>query len=648
VRFVWAVVAFVLATLLIGAGIAQRTIFMGPTSQQTQLEVEQPSPYVLVDGAVLRENPGQQTLLIHGDGDLFAAYGRTADLEAWLSDASYTEISLKSDGAPKSTLVEPVAAESDEATEADATPTPEPTEDASTEEPAAAEPGRSPVGSDLWLDSFSEQDLLVTDMQLPEGMSVLIAKDGTEDAPTDIAVSWPLDSSTPWVGPLIAAGAAVLLFGLVMYVLAIRHQRRGRGPRRKGLGPLPATEPISVMPADERKQIESPSADPAPEEPSTPSTESESASDKGSSPQKSERRVTTKRRARLVLPALGITAVMLAGCSSDSWPQISEATPTPSPSETVITPDNQKPPAVTEAQASRILQEIVTTLDEADAANDIELAGTRLEGPALAARATEYTLRAALPDRAAPASIPTETIEVLLPQATDAWPRTVLALTKDKSDDTVPPVILTMTQADPWSAYKVSNVAEMQASTEVPQLAPAWLGTSLITESAEAFLTLSPAELAGAFSDLVDAGTASEYRADFDEATIALAESISSSRGAVTQALIDNGASETSSAVFDIEPGDDLPIALATLDSGAIVAVSLIDSETITPTSEDAVIRFGENAEAKTLTGVEESAKGVVTTYGLQLFFSVPSQGSTQQIRLLAVHQDILNVEVIK
>lgn len=649
-RFVWAVVAFVLATLLIGAGIAQRTIFMGPTSQQTQLEVEQSSPFVLVDGAVLREHPGQQTLLIHGDGDLFAAYGRTADLEAWLSDTAYTAIGLEDDGALTSTLVEPAIAESDEPSESDATPTPAPTDDASTEEPIAAEPGRNPVGSDLWLDSFSEQDLLVTDMQLPEGMSVLIASDGTEDAPTDIAVSWPLDSSTPWVGPLIAAGSAVLLFGLVMYVLAIRHQRRGRGPRRKGPGPLPATEPISVVPAEERKQIEAASDDSAPEaeaeaEAGAPS---EPSSEKGSSPQKSERRAVTKRRARLVLPVLGITAAMLAGCSSDSWPQISEATPTPSPSETIVTPENQKPPAVTEAQASRILQEIATTLDEADAAADIELATTRLEGPALAARTTEYTLRAALPDREAPASIPTETIEVLLPQATDSWPRTVLALTKDKSDDTVPPVILTMTQADPWSAYKVSNIAEMQASTEVPQLAPAWLGTSLITESAEAFLTLSPAELAGAFSDLVDAGTASEYRSDFDDATIALAESISESRGAVTQALIDNGASETSSAEFDIEPSDDLPIALATLDSGAIVAVSLIDSETVIPTSEDAVIRFGENAEAKTLTGVEEAAKGVVTTYGLQLFFSVPSQGSTQQIRLLAVHQDILNVEVIK
>ncbi|MGP6171907.1 glycosyl transferase [Microbacterium sp. A204] len=644
-RFVWAVVAFVLATLLIGAGIAQRTVFMGPTAQQAELNVEQPSPFVLVDGAVLRENPGQQTLLIRGDGDLFAAYGRTADLEAWLADATYTSITLDKAGATKSALVEPVAdAESDAPGESDATPTHAPTGDASTESPAAGEPGRSPVGSDLWLDSFSEQDQLITDMQLPEGMSVLIAKDGTEDAPTDIVVSWPLDASTPWVGPLIAAGGAVLLFGLVMYVLAIRHQRRGRGPRRKGPGPLPATEPISVMPAEDRERIEAAPTDAAPEppEPSDPSAE------KGSAPEKNERRVLTPRRARLVLPALGVTALMLAGCSSDSWPQISEATPSPSPTETVITPDNQKPPAVTEAQASRILEEISTTLEEADAAGDIELAGTRLEGPALAARETEYKLRAALPDRALPAKIPTETIEVLLPQATDSWPRTVLALSKDKSDDTVPPVILTMTQADPWAPYKVSNIAEMQASTEVPQLAPAWLGTSLITESAEAFLTLSPDELAGAFADLVDAGDASEYRADFDPATIELAESIVASRGAVTQALIDNGAAETSSAAFDIAPSADLPVALATLDSGAIVAVSLVDSETITPTSADAVIRFGENAEAKTLTGVEESANGVVTTYGLQLFFSVPSQGSTQQIRLLAVHQDILNVEVIK
>lgn len=622
-RFVWAVVAFVMATLLIGAGIAQRTIFMGPSAQQMEVSVEDPTPFVLVDGEVLRENPGQQTLLVRGDGDIFAAYGRTADMEAWLSDATYTSVVLD-DGTPTSAVVEPDAADEDAETDPDAD---------------ATEPGRSPFGSDLWLDSFSEQDQLITDMQLPDGMSVLIAKDGTESAPDDIVISWPLGNSTPWVGPLIVAGGAVLLFGLVMYVLAIRHQRRGRGPRRKGPGALPATEPIdlSVKPAPVREALEP--TDPAGDDAAQPAD---------AKPEKSERRALSTRRRLLALPALGLTALLFAGCSSDSWPQFGAASPTPSPTPTVVAPENQKPPAVTESQASRILQEVSSTLAEADAAVDIELAGTRLEGTALSARATDYALRATLTDRPLPLTIPTEVIEVLLPQATDAWPRTVLLLSKSKSDDTVPPVILTMTQADPWAKYKVSNIAEMQASTEVPELAPAWLGTSLITENAAAFLTIAPEELAAAFADVVDAGDSSEFHAAFDPVAITLAESIKSSRDAVTQALVDNGAAETSSAAFDVVPASDPPVGMATLDSGAIVAVSLIDSETITPTSADAVIRFGDNAEAKTLTGVEEASKGVVTTYGLQLFFSVPTQGSTEQIRLLAVHQDLLDVEVIK
>ncbi|MGO1852229.1 MAG: glycosyl transferase, partial [Microbacteriaceae bacterium] len=246
-RFVWAVVAFVLATLLIGAGIAQRTIFTGPSSQQQELSVEEPAAYVLVDGEVLRESPGQQTLLIRDDGDIFAAYGRTADMEAWLSDATYNAITLGEDGSPESRLVEPSADSESESGTPAPTPSADPDADGdAADEAAADEPGRNPEGSDLWLDSFTEQDQLITDMQLPEGMSVLIAKDGTEPAPADIVVSWPLNTSTPWVGPLITAGGAVLLFGLVMYVLAIRHQRRGRGPRRKGPGALPATEPIGL------------------------------------------------------------------------------------------------------------------------------------------------------------------------------------------------------------------------------------------------------------------------------------------------------------------------------------------------------------------------------------------------------------------
>ena len=72
-RFVWAVVAFVLAAALIGAGIAQRTIFMGPDSVQEKVQIEEPAPFILLDGDVLRAHPGAQTLLISGDGDIFSA-----------------------------------------------------------------------------------------------------------------------------------------------------------------------------------------------------------------------------------------------------------------------------------------------------------------------------------------------------------------------------------------------------------------------------------------------------------------------------------------------------------------------------------------------------------------------------------------------
>ena len=97
-RFVWAVVAFVLAAVLIGAGIAQRTIFMGPDTQKTQVEISEPAPFVLIDGDVLRANPGAQTLIVRGQGEIFGSYGRTADMKAWPADSDDNQVTLKKSG----------------------------------------------------------------------------------------------------------------------------------------------------------------------------------------------------------------------------------------------------------------------------------------------------------------------------------------------------------------------------------------------------------------------------------------------------------------------------------------------------------------------------------------------------------------------
>lgn len=656
-RFVWAVVAFVLAAALIGAGIAQRTIFMGPDSIAEKVQIEEPAPFILLDGDVLRAHPGAQTLLIRGDGDIFSAYGRTADMQAWLADSDYNQVTVDDDG---SFQVEHIAAPAADDTEADSGNTP--TEETTAEDAPDAAAGRDPVGSDLWLNSFTDADSLTLDnLRLPEGVSVLVAYDGSQSAPDDIVASWPLDTSTPAAGPLMVGGGILLLVGLILYVLGIRHQRRGRGPRRKGPGPLPVTEPIDVasLPAADRAAIERGTTDAQPrktdgdiqdaeivdesvgEKPDSADGETE-----GKSSMKAVRPVHRRRRI-LVVPILGLTAVLAAGCSSDSWPQLGAPEATPSPTPTVIAPENQKPPAVTEAQAERILGEISSTLTEADTNLDLDLAKTRIDGAALTARTTDYALRAAIADSPVPAAIPTDDVEVVLPEATDRWPRTTLLLSKSADDETVPPVLLTMTQQDPWSNYKVTNIAEMSADAVFPDVAAAWLGTALVPDDS-AFLSIAPGELAAAFADVVDTGEQSASSGLFDDLSQKLATSIRDSRQTVVQNLIDNGAAETSEVSFDMAPTDTPAVSMTTLDSGAIVGITLTDAETVKPTSADAVIRFGDNAKANALTGVSESAKGVVTTYEFQLFFSVPAQGSSEQIKLLASRQDLVSVEVIK
>ncbi|MFX6118611.1 hypothetical protein ABTE85_20350, partial [Acinetobacter baumannii] len=75
---------------------------------------------------------------------------------------------------------------------------------ASTATPSSdATTARTPVGSDLWLDEYQQTGSVSTTLQLPSDMSVLVASDGSAPAPTNITVTWPIDNSTPWAGPLI-------------------------------------------------------------------------------------------------------------------------------------------------------------------------------------------------------------------------------------------------------------------------------------------------------------------------------------------------------------------------------------------------------------------------------------------------------------
>lgn len=607
VRFVWAVAAFVLATVMIGAGIAQRTAVQGLKTETQTIAIEDSAPYVLIDGGVLSSHTGSQTLRAQGDGSIFAAYGRTDDMLAWLARTDFVRVQM--DG--EEVVTTPVAA-TDPAAEGTTS------EDSNADNDEAAE-ALSAVGSDLWIDELQQEDVLIAPLQLPADMSVLVATDGVAPAPSQMSITWPTGVTTPWAGPLIVGGGIMLAVGLVLYVLGVRHARRSRGPRRKGL-PMPVTEPIDVSEAQADKGVIS----------ATPT----------------RRQLSAGRRGFVVVPVVAISALLVSGCSADSWPQLPVG-PTPTPSETIIVPEGQDdPPAVTQAQAQRILANISQQVAVADEKNSAKQAAVRLDGPALAARTTNYKLRKELDDHEPLPAIRSGSVKMLLPEAFDGWPRAFFAVVEDP--DTAVATIMTVTQQDPWSDYKLSYVANLVADAQL-KVAPEYLGTRRVQPD-NPFLLIAPQDLAAAYSDVLDKGDDSEFAAFFDEESDTFRTSVAENRAARIEQFNKTG-SKTGKIAFTAAPGDQEPIAMSTLDSGAIVAVTVTENDTVTPTNDDAVIKVDGkpgNPVVKTLSGVSQSSTGFTTTYADQLFFFVPSQSSSERIRFLGYSSDILSAKVVK
>src|SRR5690606_8742257 len=395
--------------------------------------------------------------MVRGDDEVFAAYGRTGDMQSWLAEAEYNHVTLEKGEIVTSEVVPVVDTDA-----VDGEPTPAPTTSAT--DATAEAPGRDPAGPDLWLDEFSAGRALIAPLKLPETMSVLIASDGTAPAPSDISVSWPVDNSTPWAGPLLVLGGVLLVVGVLLWFLGIRHVRRSRGPRRKGLPPLPATEPIDLSVVEDGKGVISAAP--------------------------TRRAVGAAKRGFIAVPAVAVTALLFTGCTADAWPRIGgDPTPTPSASATVIVPEGQLPPAVTETQAGRILASLSETVAEADEAGDAGLAETRLTAAVLAERKTNYTLRSKISDHKPLTAIPSKPIATLLPQQSEGWPRSLMTIVYDEDDATVAPTIMMLTQADPWSNYKVAYLANLEASAELPKVAPVDIG-AIQVQPDSAFLVM--------------------------------------------------------------------------------------------------------------------------------------------------------------
>jgi hypothetical protein len=593
VRFVLAIVAFVVAAAMIGVGIAQRTVLAPPTQVSATATVTGGEPYTVIDGKVLNAHPGQQTLYVNGASKRFVAYGRTADVIAWLGSSRYASIRYNATtNALTSTIV-----------------TPKSTTDSATPADGATET-TNPAGSDLWLEEFSGANAGTIRMSVPSNISVIIASDGTHAAPNSVRLVWPLNGSTPWSGPLIVGGGILLLIGLGLYLWGLYNLRKSRGPRRSGpkmprLPKSPRYKPVRAL---------------------------ESTS-KG--------RRSIRRSAVAAVPTVIISALVLSGCSADYWPSFSSssspaatqtpgATASPNPQAGVIPPD------VTVPQLQKIVAKISAVTTDADTTLNAGALAARFTGPALALRTANYAIRAKTPSEPALPPIPAATLLATLPQATNVWPRIVETVIQNKSDPKQAPVALVLVQQTPRDNYMVNYAVSLEPDAKVPDLAPASIGSTLVPPDSK-LLLLPPEDIAAAYGDILLNGAKSKDFSLFE----AKGDTLRTAVGADYKASKIASVPATASLTFSSAVGKQQPIAMATNDSGAIVSVELDETETLKVAQAGAEV--GAGAAAAALSGLTTSKKGIVSTYGYQLLFYVPPAQSTAKITLLGFSQGLVS-----
>jgi hypothetical protein len=282
---------------------------------------------------------------------------------------------------------------------------------------------------------------------------------------------------------------------------------------------------------------------------------------------------------------------------------------------------------------------------EADASANADLAATRLDGPALELRKANYAARAVDGAIAALPPIPGEPVTLTLPQQTgDSWPRTVLTVVQPPAPEppTDPaatpepapaPVALVLIQPDPRSQYKVHYSIPLLTEAELP-VAPASVGAAPLPEDSK-LLALTPAEVGPAYADVLQNGEASASFPLFDTANDKLLAQLGKAYKDERVAAL-----QTASLTFAQAPGGGQTVALATNDTGALVAVNMDEIETITPTEAGAAVNA--EGQVKALSGVSQSTKGLTATYGMQLLFYVPPVSeSDQKIVLLGYAQGL-------
>lgn len=617
-RFGLAIASLVIAGFLLILGIGQRTFLAGPSEIVYSVDAARNADYAVIPAAELSAVPGQANVVVTG-AEGFAAVGSRADVEAWVEPFSRTELLT-------STQEKRLAGDVVSGDRAGLD-----------EDELAALEEIDPAGSDLWLDEQRGTGRMA--VSASEDQSILLRTGGG----SSVTVNWVQDLRTPFAGPLLVAGGAFAILGLVLYLLAVDHDRRGLGPRRGRKGPL-----LGIRSSFSRTKRRPPAGEPA-----ESGKGSAASADPGAAAGANERRALR----RLSVPSMGLAAVLLlSGCSASYWPDFSqqEAAKT----EAGDANGSQGAPVpVVQAQIDRILADVSKVAGEGDDALDAQLLKTRFDDDALAQRAANYQIRAAVPDyEVALPRITDEQLDYELVQSTEGWPRTlfvtvasetVAKATEDEDDGSSdqaasakpasPSLALVLTQESAHDNYLVSRIFALRGGIAMPAAAPSDEGTALLADDL-ASLVLPPGEVGEAYAKLLAGDTESEQSELFDVADdTVLAKSGAAWVSSAKQAATDGG--------YDVSygvtaaPSENPITSLSTGVGGALVATTVLERRVEEQSGSYQPKAVGAVAAISGLSGAQ---KRIVSTLAHQLLFFVPSGTSGDKIQLLGYTTELV------
>lgn len=569
VRLKTAALLVLLGLLTMLAGIGQLT-FWAPAETVTASTPgdTKASPLTVIDQELIARHDGPVKIKIQGEGNFIVATGRPGDVDAWVGNTAHTTVKGVSED-QKSLEVE----------SADGEPT-----------------APSPVGSDLWVNTEDASGELDYTWNPPaEGeWSLLVASDGTQPAPSSISMTFPNNATTPWAVPLIVLGIIIILVGaaLPFVAKAISNRRHDDDTHGGGEG---QTTALPVTPADD------------------------AAKRRGAGAEGSTLRISAV--------AAATVAVLVGGTAVAA-----HATTTPSPSASASAGDDAARPVMLESQLQRILEQVASTVDAADAAKDAAKLAPRVDKMELEVRTQNYKIRSAVSAYEARMPVRATKLQSSVISTKTDWPRTVFALTQ--GDGNVVPQVLTLVQLSPRENYKLWGTAPLQPGTNFPSFPVPRDGTAPVSADDKTGLAYSGNEALGILGEMLTTPDSP------NRSKLADGQSSPYIAGALTYQAdtVKNGTS--ANFKFSHTPVNNQTVVLRTADGGALVVGRLNFAFEGTPKAAgDKLILEDDSA---VFAGGKETTTGMVLNFAESVAIYIPPAGSSDPMKLVAATRGLV------